>query len=200
MLLSRYYQHLVLSYTVISSLYYHHILYIHIIWGVPWQWGYPQSSSFSVGFSVINHPFQGTPHLWTSPNISLSTPILSYILYIHIYFHINYYHTIAIISSYILSYILSLYEHYMIYHMIIPWSFLASQDLHGLDLVTESWFPVKTAGEQPPPRANHASAVDEFRLYIFGGWDAWRMGGWEDGRMEWVFSKLKSHGKIWSKS
>ena len=46
-----------------------------------------------------------------------------------------------------------------------------SQDLHGLDLSTESWFPVKTAGEQPPPRANHASAVDEFRLYIFGGWD-----------------------------
>ena len=32
---------------------------------------------------------------------------------------------------------------------------------------------MKTAGEQPPPRANHASAVDEFRLYIFGGWDAW---------------------------
>jgi len=44
-------------------------------------------------------------------------------------------------------------------------------DLHGLDLSTDSWFPVKTAGEQPPPRANHASAVDDFRLYIFGGWD-----------------------------
>ena len=43
--------------------------------------------------------------------------------------------------------------------------------LHGLDLSTDSWFPVKTAGEQPPPRANHASAVDDFRLYIFGGWD-----------------------------
>merc|ERR1719343_1159571 len=26
-------------------------------------------------------------------------------------------------------------------------------------------------GEQPPPRANHASTVDDFRLYIFGGWD-----------------------------
>merc|ERR1719456_151672 len=44
-------------------------------------------------------------------------------------------------------------------------------DLHGLDLDSNSWYPVKTSGEQPPPRANHASAVDDFRLYIFGGWD-----------------------------
>jgi len=42
-------------------------------------------------------------------------------------------------------------------------------DLHGLDLDSSSWYPVKTSGEQPPPRANHASAVDDFRLYIFGG-------------------------------
>ena len=44
-------------------------------------------------------------------------------------------------------------------------------DLHGLDMETMAWFPVKTTGEQPPPRANHASAVDDHRLYIFGGWD-----------------------------
>jgi len=44
-------------------------------------------------------------------------------------------------------------------------------DLRGLDLDTNSWYPVKTSGEQPPPRANHASTVDDFRVYIFGGWD-----------------------------
>ena len=33
------------------------------------------------------------------------------------------------------------------------------------------WETVETGGNQPPPRANHSSAVLGNKIFIFGGWD-----------------------------
>ena len=41
----------------------------------------------------------------------------------------------------------------------------------GIYKDTLFWEPVETAGHQPPPRANHSSAVLGNKIFIFGGWD-----------------------------
>ena len=44
-------------------------------------------------------------------------------------------------------------------------------DLHVLNADTHEWQRVDAAGYQPPPRANHSSAITYDNLFIFGGWD-----------------------------
>lgn len=44
-------------------------------------------------------------------------------------------------------------------------------DLHELDTEILKWSKVVAHGTNPPPRANHSSALIKANLYIFGGWD-----------------------------
>ena len=44
-------------------------------------------------------------------------------------------------------------------------------DLHVLNVDTLEWQKGNAAGNNPPQRANHSSAVIGTTLYIFGGWD-----------------------------
>ena len=41
-----------------------------MMWSFPESWGYPQIIHFGLGFSIINHPAVGYPHLWNPANIT----------------------------------------------------------------------------------------------------------------------------------
>ncbi|CAD7975380.1 unnamed protein product [Amoebophrya sp. A25] len=44
-------------------------------------------------------------------------------------------------------------------------------DLHALDLKSRTWYPYRSTGQLPPPRANHSACVHKETLFVFGGWD-----------------------------